>query len=131
MRRLTAREYYDLLVRSAKDGTFPSFDVKTKTCLYQSPCSDGIVYRCAIGILIPDHLYDIQFDRANMKVDDLPKSVLEQVTPFDMTLIDLNNIQRCHDELANRIWNTAEFIASINRLDCFRHIKKFDEEGLV
>jgi len=111
-------EYKRLLEQSAVDGTFPSYiNDPTSYCLYRKDKTASCKQRCAIGVLIPDELYDptIEYgigtnkvlDKFNIKVDGLSTQ-------------DFLYIQSCHDENASECWDSNQFISDINNLDCFK-----------
>jgi hypothetical protein len=64
------QEYYDQLMAACDDGTFPSYapdEGNSNGCWYRSP--DG--KRCAVGIRIPDELYDPELEGTSYA--DLPE----------------------------------------------------------
>ena len=82
--------------------------------------------RCAIGLLIPNKKYTTELE------DQCCESIIDAVDiPEGMYLIDLENIQACHDGLVSfgydAKWNPSAFIARINQLDCFNDVVKVTE----
>lgn len=111
---LTKQEYYDLLVKSATDGTFPSYDPAEERCFYRGPNGS----KCAVGLLIPDSDYDRGFE--GLSVWSLRESFKREWLPQDMDLGDLQDVQDCHDRNARRRpWNAAQFVKDINATLCF------------
>src|SRR5690606_20582833 len=97
---LTKQEYYDLLVKSATDGTFPSYDPESKRCRYQGPNGS----KCAVGLLIPDSDYDRGFEGWAARA--LGERFKRKWLPQNMDLEDLQEVQDCHDRNARRgPWN--------------------------
>ncbi len=110
---MTKKEYYDLLVKSATDGTFPS--VKGNVCQYRKGS-----HKCAVGLLIPKDKYHKGLEGVDV-FHDLVKAVVE--VPEDLNINDLTRIQECHDSLAfYPNWNANEFIILLNKLPCFQDI---------
>jgi len=112
---MTKQEYYDLLVRAAKDGTFPS--IEGNHCKYRS--ADG--RKCPIGILILDADYEPRWDVENgYGIAKLPHNLLQAIIPEGMTVIDLGYVQECHDQFRNFPWSPEQFIKDLNPLftDC-------------
>ena len=120
---MTKQEYYDLLVKSAYDGTFPSMESvnSLKKCLYRKINGDGKVHKCAIGILIPDDIYSPEFETGNF--DHVLKRIMTCV-PTNMNAVELLVVQGCHDNTAHEGWNPANFIGRINSLRCFEGVVK-------
>lgn len=88
---MNKQDYYDLLVVSAFDGTFPSID-ENGLCLYRGP--NGT--KCGVGILIPDDIYlpNIEGEGVRFiceKYDIIPKNM----TPMDIIIV-----QGYHDRTA-------------------------------
>ncbi len=109
----TKREYLDLLLKSADDGTFPSTSGSFDACLYRGPNGK----KCAIGILIPDDKYDPEFENASTS------SVIAAagIVVDGLKNMDFYDIQRTHDNLAYRkIWNAEGFKTAIKALPCFQ-----------
>lgn len=125
--RMTSQEYYDLLVKSAGDGTFPSFDKEEQRCFYRT----GAGKRCAIGILIPEDKYRASFDYFGKDCGATTRWVLENGAfqiPDGLSLADLYQIQMTHDRFAwEETWDASKFVQRINELPCFSNVKK--EEG--
>jgi len=116
---MNAAQYYTMLVRAARDGTFPSIDRNDNDkCLYRGPNNT----RCAIGLLIPDEKYRPSIEGESCYDD----KVLECFTiPVGLTKGDLSEIQYSHDTASNQEdgWDPDLFIARINKLKCFQECK--------
>ncbi len=113
---MTKKEYYDLLVRSATDGTFPS--VKGNVCQYRKGS-----HKCAVGLLIPDDKYHKGLEGIDV-YHDLVKEVVE--VPEGLTIKNLTLVQVCHDNLAfDQEWNANDFIIKLNKLEFFQDIKQY------
>lgn len=125
---MTKRDYYDLLVRSATDGTFPAVrrlpDGRVTTCMYRTP--DG--RRCAVGLLIPPERYRPQIDQwgilAFCPVEALGKCGV--CPPDGVTSLDLDEIQGYHDSLRYR-WEPEEFKRLLLRVPCFHEFRPAPE----
>lgn len=129
---LTKQEYYDLLVRSASDGTFPSLD-GDGSCLYRGP--EGA--RCAVGLLIPDDRYTEELE-GKVPGHNAVYQALEGSVPAGLTERDLTAVQLCHDDVAagsfdandRRLpWSADAFVASINALPCFADVARAPAGG--
>lgn len=114
---MTKREYYDLLIQSATDGTFPSYN--GDMCVYRGPGKA----KCAVGLLIPDEKYSSYLEGKPVYLDSI-QSKLE--FPSNITISDLIDIQGAHDSLASKVWNSDLFINKIKSLACF---KEFQDEA--
>lgn len=100
---MTKREYYDLLVKSCDDGTFPSGD--RDGCHYRAPGGK----KCAVGVLIPDDVWRSWHESAkylnNLSVYDLDNRLKQCGVFFDfnkvvdgLTMADLRSVQNAHDK---------------------------------
>lgn len=117
---MTKQEYYDLLVKSAQDGTFPS--VKEGKCYYR--LGDR---KCAVGLLIPDHQYHEGLEFRSAK--QLPLDSLQ--IPEGMSLVDLSEIQYIHDKISYYLyWDYQTFITELNNLPVFDDVVKVNHEDL-
>lgn len=115
---MTKKEYYDLLVRSASDGTFPA--INGVTCMYRKNETANCPQRCAIGLLIPDEKYCPEIE--GLQVDSIIEKGLVTI-PDGITCEDLSIVQACHDKYAKRIiWPANEFIQEIDDLECFQDL---------
>ena len=123
---MTKQEYYDLLVKSANDGTFPCINPRHMTCTYRGPDNK----KCAVGILISDELYNPDWDRGLMPVNELPDDIITKIMPDGMNIIDLRNVQITHDKFLNRNWSAVEFIERLNALNCFKDVVH-DKTGIL
>lgn len=113
---MTKQEYFEKLKIAAYNGTFPSTskDVYgTTTCRYRADKTACCKKRCAIGILIPDEVYD-EFIEGNA----ICRIINFFEIPDNMTLDDLALVQSLHDSMATE-WNADEFIKGIKNLACF------------
>lgn len=119
---MTKQEYYDLLVRSASDGTFPSGD--KHGCYYRLDETATCPQRCAVGLLIDDKDYTPDLEGPSVeKMDDWQQEFIQ--LPDGLTYEDLNSIQSTHD-VRIAIWDAQNFISSLNKLPCFRDIKQVE-----
>ena len=109
----TKQEYYDELVCSALDGTFPS--VMPDGCMYRG--FGGT--KCAAGILIPDDQYYETME--GCPFDEIYED-LGDIIPKGMTINDVCSIQTWHDDLA---WYPDEF--SVKFLRKLKGSKIFDD----
>lgn len=123
--KLTEQQYYDLLAKSAQDGTFPSI-VKERTgpvrCKYRQDHTASCKQRCAAGLLIPDELYRVDMEGASACwIPDLIPFI-----PDGMDNDDVTAIQEFHDAVAKSEsgWNAAEFVDHINNLPCFSGVQQ-------
>src|SRR3990167_5046998 len=107
-RKLTVKEYYEHLVSSAIDGTFPSYN--KKVCMYHM--LDGDKQKaCAVGIAIPWGNKDIFNNTATF--DEFVDKNPEVREFFPVEDFYLKEIQGCHDKLAEN-WNSYLFIKEIS-----------------
>lgn len=114
-------DYKALLEESAFNGVFPSID--RDGCSYRKTFEANCISRCAIGLLIPDELYDVrmEFKNINDLVEEYPE--LEEYIKVDgLSIKDLRDIQNTHDKFDDfcKIWNPNEFIEDLNNLPCFK-----------
>jgi hypothetical protein len=124
---MTKQDYYNLLVQSACDGTFPSYDPVQRLCCYRGPGKK----RCAVGLLIPDDKYAVVRKTEGCSIERLLKDCGPQVLdwPDDMTEQDLNEVQNCHDTLASPFyrplgWDARSFVRRLNALECFQDVSQ-------
>jgi hypothetical protein len=121
---MTEQEYYDLLVKSATDGTFPSGEIHPIgfNCLYRT--RDG--RKCAAGLLMSDSDYDRSMEGRDFVdlMDEHPE--LKECIPKGMNSEIVWQIQGCHDRNAKdkKGWDANEFIKDLNTLPCFDSCKK-------
>lgn len=117
---MTKQEYYDLLVKSASDGTFPSYSSEERKCMYRKDGTANCKARCAVGLLIPDCRYKVRHEWT--AIEDL-KDVIE--LPEDMTIADLYAVQNAHDRVSTATHVFAFcFVLRLNELDCFKQVRK-------
>lgn len=115
---MTRKEYFDLLVKSASDGTFPSVS-DTLSCMYRGNSNASCPQRCAIGVLIPDEKYHPNMERMKCSFLFERFPFMKTFMPDGLTLNDLKGIQSGHDRCALTGWSAEEFVKSIRRLSCF------------
>lgn len=123
----TLREYYDLLVKTSKEGGFPAavFREGDVHCRYRT--EDG--KKCAVGLVIPDDRYDPTWDCHNLTAYGLPFVVIRPGLPADASVNLLSRIQEVHDELARKClrggefdpdaWDHAEFVRRLGDIPEF------------
>lgn len=125
---MTKQEYYELLVNSALNDTFPCIayvhgEWGFKTRFAFRSVTGNKVHKCPIGLLIPDEEYVP--DLENRRVFQLPPYLRVKIAPEGMTLEDLDVIQQIHDEVGKwSRWQPDRFISQINHLHCFDDCKK-------
>jgi len=96
-----------LLTQMEKSG-----HIVTSSCLYRSP--NGL--KCAIGCLIPDELYDPEFE--GKTVIDLPIDLLKTIGINDDHVYLLRVLQTVHDCNQPSDWKEElRLIAKINGLE--------------
>jgi len=128
----TKKDYYDLLVRSALDGTMPSYDIERDKCFYR----DGKGHKCAIGVGIPDEEYRERMEAFG--ASNLFDEVYE-LFPKDIEECDFILIQEAHDESSRdalgaivagydtyRLVFAETFVERLNELDYFRSVTQVD-----
>jgi hypothetical protein len=127
VQRLTKQGYYNLLVKSATDGTFPSYGIfdGDNTCLYQKKTGQ----RCAVGVLFPE---GVEFSKKEncaklCHLSSEKKALIFSRAPIGTTDHDLIEIQQNHDRLTKngkRSWSAYQFIMLLNSLEYFAKVKK-------
>lgn len=113
----TKSEYLNKLIESSKDGTFPSANIGT--CKYRKDSTNNCKQKCAIGLLIPDELYNKNIEGTALKVII---SEYALISPVDLFEKDAKKIQSCHDHFGftNYInWNHNIFCTRLKELDYF------------
>ena len=128
----TKQDYYDLLVRSALDGTMPSYDIERDRCWYRG----GGGKKCAIGVGIPDEEYKVGIEShgANRVFP-----MFAQFFPPDINSTVCSVIQEAHDESSRnalgalqagydtyRLVFAETFVERLNELDYFQSIAQVD-----
>ncbi len=114
---MTKQEYYDLLVQSATDGTFPS--IEENVCQYRTGS-----HKCAVGLLIPEDKYYKGLEGLDVYHASVSRVV---EVPEGLTIKNLTIVQVCHDNLAfDQSWNAEEFLNDLNKLQFFQDIKQHD-----
>jgi hypothetical protein len=119
---MTKQEYFDLLVKTSKEGGFPANSIYGG-CYYRSP--EG--KKCTIGLLIPDPLYN-----SAMEFVDITK-IIPYIVPVDGFMIDdYCLVQSTHDGMVIKqqsvitgqsIWNHTEFVSNLLDLPCFQGVQ--------
>ena len=127
---MTKQEYYDLLVLSSVDGTFPSWGWGSIGCLYRSP--NGT--KCAIGVLIPYEEYELRMEGGACRLFyEFPQ--LHKYIPIGMTVMDLKTVQRIHDGFKSTYgkWKASRFVEALNIISFFNDVKKvtMSDDGLI
>lgn len=87
---MTAQEAYDKVLFALRKQRQQSTD-SSGACLYRGP--DGL--KCAVGHLLPDHLYSDSFEMTG--AEQLPRPALEAI---GLHLVDtglLRHLQKAHD----------------------------------
>lgn len=118
---MTKQEYYDLLVRCAGDGTFPA--KQFGQCCYRT--KDG--RKCAIGLLIPDHLYRPEFEGETVYNSQIQEVVC---CPEGLTIGNLDDIQYLHDIASVSSNFFFKFVSHLNELSCFQGVHQVDPTSL-
>jgi hypothetical protein len=100
----SAQEVFDIVVNHLFTQGRPAYD-GVQGCMYRAP--DGL--RCAVGVLIPDDLYDPEFETnsSDKVIHDLFKSGLADWREHEKLLIAL---QDAHDNSLRTLvgyFNTA------------------------
>ena len=87
----SAQEVFDIVVNHLFTQGRPAYD-GVRGCMYRAP--DGL--RCAVGVLIPDDLYDTEFETnsSDKVIHDLFKSGLADWREHEKLLLAL---QDAHD----------------------------------
>lgn len=117
---MTKQEYYDLLVKSAYDGTFPG--CTPQGCMYRTP--DG--HKCAVGVLMDDATLDT-IDREMLQRATVARLALYNLhipTVEGLSSYQMGTVQDAHDQCAFAGWDASYFIARINALACFADVRK-------
>lgn len=129
LEKLTKQDAYDLLVKCAEDGTFPSVGVsfvgvscKGYSGLYRQDRTPECIFRCPGGCFIPDEEYDSKMEGS--VVINLKNTL---VLPEGLDVIDLRSIQKSHDSLCSNWGDGSAFIKTINSLVCFQDVIKESE----
>lgn len=110
---MTRQEYLDLLVKTSREGGFPS--VGASYCRYRGECGR----KCVVGLLIPDEKYcpKMEFMSASNLLAQFPGSV---DIPEGLSSRDLYGVQKQHDNFAFQdAWSHHAFVERLLNLDCF------------
>lgn len=130
---LTIAEH--LLTQKAKAISFDNYDA----CRYKEVDCEGTVTKCAIGCLIPDHLYsvDIEGDSASglLRRNDVNPELLLYIFPNDMTFevgkIFIQQLQKVHDAMDISEWpRFLWFIATTFSLNTWDLSKVFERYNI-
>lgn len=135
---LTKQEYFDLLVKTSREGGFPSV-VPTSgetqvgyDCAYRT--ADG--RKCGIGLLIPDTKYVRPMEGARPTAD-FWAAYPDAIRPVEgfrhagslHATNDYIAVQMAHDALAVdyhgnlKAWDHAEFVRRLLELPCFAGVE--------
>ncbi len=110
---MNAREYFDLLVKTSKEGRFPSLNEQGEPeCCYRGMDDRN----CPVGLIMPDDCWSKNFEG-----NEIP-SIWEDEwdwLPEGMELKDLQVIQGIHDYRCVDNWNHNEFVKQLQGLSCF------------
>jgi hypothetical protein len=108
--RLTLQEYYDLIVVSALDGTFPSITLNGQ-CRYRGPYET----KCLVGIIMPDEIYSFDLEGAPAGTTEVWDSI-KDVVPQELDADKAEMLQRCHDRVAlDGAWNPNELLKQVHK----------------
>lgn len=118
---MTKKEYFELLKKSALNGTFPSID-KRENCKYRLDETAHCLQRCAAGLLIPDEKYQPNMEFVELLRERFTTDVLDM--PDGLMMFDLADIQSLHDEIAlyEGRWRSDIFIERLEKLPCFNDL---------
>lgn len=130
---MTKQEYFDLLVKTSKDGGFPAINVEktipgcqfsgnVNRCKYRT--NDG--KKCAFGLLIPDDKYSHLFEGKSL--EGLP-DYIQYYFPDGLCMRDMMSVQVVHDKYATyESWNHTDFVQRLLHLPCFKDVVCVDME---
>lgn len=115
---MNAQEYYNLLVKTSKEGGFPAKENGEPKYF----CKDG--RRCPVGLIIPDNIKIKEVDGSNTAYALF--DIIETWFPEGMNVYDLQDIQDIHDEQGKE-WSHEGFVKDLNKLGCFAYFDKEKE----
>ena len=119
---MTKKEYLELLQKSAKDGTFPGYDTEKGICRYQVP---GSKQRCAIGVAIPDEVYQNTSRPESRSLQELLKDYgWKDYLPEGVTARVASSIQEQHDDCCrpDGTFDSDKFIERIRSVPYFEDV---------
>lgn len=120
LEKLSLQDAYDVLVRCAGDGTFPSSD-GTGGCWYRRTEEASCKQRCPAGVFIPDEEYSPELEGLLVTNKSILASIL--IIPPGMNVSDMRILQAFHDGNCTP-WNVEGFIGHLNSRACFDTVKK-------
>jgi hypothetical protein len=122
---MNRQEYLDLLIKTSRDGKFPSRceDERGPDCRYRTPDGER---QCAVGLLIPPEKYvaGMECGCAHELFRKFPS--LETVVPEGLTVDDLREVQMVHDR--HCLWDHEKFVLQLMELECFQGLCPSDGE---
>ena len=101
---MTKQEYKKLLIDTSAAGMFPS--VRDGQCAYRG--DDG--RKCAIGVAIPDSVYDPSVEGWGIP------DVIYIIDVIGVTKKELSKCQYAHDTLSITGWNHEAFVRNIESI---------------
>lgn len=111
---MTKQEYFDLLVKTSREGGFPARNVHG-SCVYRT--EDG--KKCAVGLLIPDTRYKVMMEGSAAALFAV-HTELRDIIPKEMSVVDLQQVQNVHDNNPYMEgWDHEKFVEGLTGLDCF------------
>jgi len=126
---VTTKEYFNLLIETSESGGFPAI-TKGNKCAYRGEGGR----RCAVGIIMPDHVYKESMEGApasNMFEKGIVDwSWLPMKNGVTILASDLNSIQEVHDmQVKNTwsrigVWDPDKFEAALRELWVFDDVEK-------
>ena len=111
---MTKQDYKNLLIETSKNGGFPAMDKMSGQCLYRTNDGRG----CAIGVILPDSLYEKRFEGKEFHEIYSEISDIRWI-PDGMDDVDLRSVQRVHDNLS-ACWNHEAFVQELDKLECLK-----------
>ena len=127
---LTAKQYFDLLVKTSSEGGFPAV-TRSGSCCYRM--ENG--RKCAVGIIIPNEIDTYAFEGSGISdLTDYARELLQirSWIPDGILEGDLQKVQECHDNQVLHYdyflppWNHDKFVESLSELECFKEIAPCD-----
>lgn len=115
---ITKRDYFQMLVNAARDGTFPS--VTDGVCAYRGRNGK----KCAIGLILTDEEVNTTDNNASISLLSIKFPSLDLNNRVEgLTIGDLAKIQNLHDTLHFKnlsAWPGDVFIDRLKQLPCFK-----------